>query len=211
MRNSIAIISVFFLFGCAGENKSDHDNQTLSTAVDTTSLPEIADTLIDINNENSEEDEVIPVPHLNLTDKSCLPMPNPRFIRWIKTDSLWAAYRITDEFYGYLLTHFDSLSSRKPMDENEIEYSFDVAWEQQFSGGFTFSTIEWLEAGIDHKLETECTDISQVRKVFRTIIHEKGNVWNQDSTSYSPDGAGCGYEFETEKDSTITISWYCGC
>ena len=208
MRFITAVISLSLLASCGSE--SNTENPTAGNNTDTT---------VQVNKDTSgtvtesvevEEDVVIPVPRLSVKDTSCLPLPNPRYVNWITTDSLWDVYRISDELYGYLITHFDS-SSRKPMDDKNIEYNYSAAWEQSFSNGLNYSSIEWMEAGIDRRVETSCTDISQVRRVFMMIVENPDNTWNADSTSYSPDGAGCGYSFEREDDSTITISYYCGC
>jgi hypothetical protein len=156
-----------------------------------------------------EEEDPIEIPHFGGTDSECFDAPSERFANWLATDSVWLVFPTVDVVYAYLITHADSLAPKEIL-ETDPEWG-PVVWQQSFSNGMTFKETSHPEAGSDYNLWTSCKDMDVLKKNIFPLIQREENQWNEDESSYGPDGAGCGYDFGYSEDSTVTVSWYCGC
>lgn len=143
--------------------------------------------------------------------EGCLPAANQQFLAWKKSDSLFHYFPYDyDNLYMYLSTHVDS-SSTKIVTEQDSIWGV-ISWEQYFSGGIKYESIYHPEAGSSTVFQTNCSDIDFLRTTLFPIIENDENYWNEDSTAYGPDGAGCYYDFNRDSvDQTIVIDNYCGC
>lgn len=141
----------------------------------------------------------------------CLPEVNSQLVAWKNTDSLFQYFPYDyDYLYMYLSTHVDSSSTRIVTETDSIWGV--ISWEQYFSGGMKYESIYHPEAGSSAQFKTNCQDLAFVRKILFPIIETEDNFWNEDSTSYGPDGAGCYYDFSRDSvQNTINIDTYCGC
>lgn len=143
--------------------------------------------------------------------EECLPAVNPEFQDWINSDSLWQHFPYSyDPVFAYISTHIDSTSTRIVTETDSIWG--DLGWQQYFSGGILYEELQYAESGVDAALKTNCSDLDFVISILFPLIEDEENSWNEDSTSYGPDGAGCYYEFSRDSiQQTIDVNWYCGC
>ena len=141
----------------------------------------------------------------------CMPQPNSTFINWLKTDSFNEHFPYgTDPIFAYLSTHIDSVSTTIVTESDSLWGP--IAWQQYFAGGILFEDYQMPEKGGYSTLKTNCMNMTFVRSILFPIIENEENTWNEDSTSYGPDGAGCSYGFSIDSTmQTVTVDWYCGC
>ncbi|MBD3636364.1 MAG: hypothetical protein HUJ25_03405 [Crocinitomicaceae bacterium] len=213
MRIFFIVIPVALLFACNGANEDTENgsvqNKNITAQSDSDST--------DATEEEQEElpEPPIEIPRFTVESDYCLPYPHERFLTWCETDSLYEVFGKNGIFYGliynYLITHLDSLNT-KQVDKTDPDWGI-LEWNQNFSNGLVFKYIKHPEAGANAELRTSCT-IKNRKEFYETLsvlIYSEDNVWNEDSTEYSPDGAGCHYNIELDDDSLYTVSWYCGC
>ncbi|UKN00993.1 hypothetical protein K6119_14755 [Paracrocinitomix mangrovi] len=195
---SIIFLLPFFVFACGSESNEDSTKETNTTEEDTIVIVE------------DEEEVKIEIPHFGSNDGMCFEKPNDRFIQWIENDSIYHIFPVGENIiYSYLTTHCDSIAPKKII-KTDPDWG-PTEWEQTFTNGMTFGQQSHPEAGSDYYLKTRCEDKSAFLKNFMILIEDPENFWNEDSTTYGPDGAGCGYNFKWSEDSTIIVDWYCGC
>lgn len=158
-----------------------------------------------------------------IVDDPCLPYPTDEFLDYLRYDSLSKKY--SDEYnvlYNYLVAHFDSLAPKKIFD---VEDEYDMGtyhWEQVFSNGIKYEEFFGGEGGPMAIIQTECTDRVAIFSTLNPLVNYSldipdyedpdGSKWNEDSTEFAPNGAGCYYNIMLN-DSTETyfIDNYCGC
>ncbi|MBN4071008.1 hypothetical protein JYT72_00730, partial [Crocinitomix catalasitica] len=156
---------------------------------------------------------------------SCLPMPDSAYLKWrddpSKEDDLKMKYRGCQVYY-YLVTHLDTIAEKKII-QARVRWGEEI-WEQEFENGvsYRFSNVGSGQVG---SLKTCCTNRSLFLRVMAAVIlitYEKelaearpeiNHIWKADSSRYEPIGqeAGCYYKVKREKDSTMSMNWYCGC
>ena len=205
MRKFGFIIGLFFFVGSCGAPSHDaeiNEEEALVEAEDTT----------------AEEPDEWQEPSWDLESiqfqsdfDGCLPRVNPEFLGWIETDSLWQHFPYSyDPIYAYLSTHLDSTSTTIVL-ESDTTWG-PTLWQKYFEGGILYEEEYYPEAGSSSLLKTNCTDMDYLMSILFPLIESEENTWNKDSTSYAPDGAGCGYDFTRDSiHQTIDVSWYCGC
>lgn len=156
-------------------------------------------------------------------DDPCLPYPSEQFLHYLEFDSLSFIYsKEYNLLYNYAVAHFDSLSSKKHF---KVVDEYDMGkyhWEQNFSNGIVYEEFFGGEGGPIAILKTECSDRLAVFSTLNPLVNH-GSVypegsypddatWNEDSTAFSPEGAGCYYDI-IKNDTTgfYYIDNYCGC
>lgn len=166
---------------------------------------ELEETVVD----EVEEEVKIDIPHFDSDDNKCFGAINNRFASWLNTDSIWHFFPNHDILYGFLVTHSDSVGPKEIL-KTDPDWG-PIEWQQSFTNGMTFKEVIYVEAGSQSYIYTQCTDLEIIKKNIFPLIQDEENTWNEEGTSYGPEGAGCYYDFKIEKDSTISIENYCGC
>ena len=196
------LILPFFIAGCAQTDTGEHSETEVTQVT--------VDTIIEQNNWTPPNWDL---ENIQFQDdfEGCLPQVNSQLIAWKNSDSLFHYFPYDyDNLYMYLSTHLDS-SSTKIVTETDSIWGV-ISWEQYFSGGIKYKSIYHPEAGSSAQFKTNCEDMAKVRAILYPIIETEDNYWNDDSTSYGPDGAGCYYDFSRDSlQNTINIDSYCGC
>ncbi|MCB9225268.1 MAG: hypothetical protein R2780_00525 [Crocinitomicaceae bacterium] len=193
MKKYLLLLPLSLLAACGGNTDSSeetHENQTDSV------VSEI-------------EEPKIEIPHFGSDDSECFSAIHPRFANWLNTDSTWIVFPGNDVIYSYLITHSDSIAPKEILKTDEVWGP--VEWEQSFTNGMTFKEVAHPEAGAEYYLWTNCSDMDIIQKNIFPLIQNEENVWNKEHTNYSPDGAGCSYDFGISEDSLVILTWYCGC
>jgi hypothetical protein len=143
----------------------------------------------------------------------CLPEIDPTFLRWMEQDSLRHFFPWSYELmYMYTSTHLDSVSTKSITKRDTMYEMSPLVWEQYFEGGIKFGFEQYPEAGATGYISTPCTDKQNFIRILYPLMFDEENTWNEDSTEYGPDGAGCYYNFTRDSiNSSLTVDWYCGC
>ncbi|MFT4602431.1 MAG: hypothetical protein ACI857_002617 [Arenicella sp.] len=207
MKSFIALLSFGFLFSCSEAEETSAPTQEALQLDTLDGYPEES-----LAYEEGPVYDVSKVQFQGAYD-GCLPELSPTFKRWMDEDSLGAIFSWRmDVVYMYISTHLDSLSAKK-ISKIDSEYNDEaMEWEQYFEGGVKYGFFQHPEAGADSYLQTPCTDKAYLIKLIYPMIKDEDNTWNEDSTSYGPDGAGCHYDFQTDSiNSSLSVNWYCGC
>jgi hypothetical protein len=137
----------------------------------------------------------------------------------LPTDTILKQYPSNDQGYLYLITSFDSLSSKiyteyyEVRGEEENNASIPCAWKQSFKSGMTYSVSACDESGSDYTIHTSCPDKKSLVHLADIIFHDSRNTWNEDSSKYEPidKEAGCYYSIEKNDVGNYDIKYYCGC
>ena len=197
MKRSLFFIPVILLFSCRGSEESSNE-KTEEVQIEDTVISEVI------------EEPKIDIPHFGGDDAACFGAINDRFANWLRTDSIWQVFPGKNVVYAYLITHSDSIGPKEILDTDPDWGT--IEWQQSFTNGMTFREKIHPEAGTTYNITTHCKDMQIIQKNIFPLIQNEDNVWNEESTSYSPtEGAGCYFDFKREADSTITIENYCGC
>ncbi|MBN4072989.1 hypothetical protein JYT74_03000 [Crocinitomix catalasitica] len=210
VRISLAITAFALLTACPVEEETRSVNRASSEA----NPPE-----------PSIEDSVIQPSLIMEKFSPCLPMPDSTYLKW--SDLLYGGEDLNMEYQGcevyyYLVAHLDSVSEKNII-QPRLEWG-DEIWEQEFENGISYSYND-VKSGYLGSLKTSCTNRSHFLRVMAEVIritYEKeqaeawpgmNHVWKDDSSRYEPieQKAGCYYRVKREKDSTMSMSWYCGC
>ena len=153
----------------------------------------------------------------------CLPYPSAEFLYNLQYDSLHFKY--SEEYnlmYNYLVAHFDSLGAKKYYEVEDEWGMGKYHWEQYFSNGIKYVESYGGEGGSVGVLYTECTDRVAIYSTLNCIInydyelaeneYDDEATWNDDSTEFAPNGAGCYYTIiKNDSSGFYYIDNYCGC
>ena len=207
MKYFIALISFGFLLSC---NEGDETSAATEEALQLDTLDGYPEE--NLSNEDSPVYDVSKIQFQGTYD-GCLPEISSTFKRWMDEDSIGSIFSWRDDIlYSYISTHLDSLSAKTTLKMSEEFEDEVLEWEQYFEGGVKYGEMQYPEAGSDSYIKTPCTDKAEFIRIIFPMIETEDNTWNEDSTSYGPDGAGCYYDFQTDSiNSSISVNWYCGC
>lgn len=195
---------------CGGDSEVTHSD--LAEVVETDSIS--ADSLPTL-----ESGPFYQVPG-KVAESECFPYPDEAYVEMLEQGTAHELSGMQNPLYGYLVHHFDSLEA-KQYKQMEDEWDMGVYdFEQRFSNGIIYAEYFGGEGGAVATIYTNCSQKAGIYSTLNAIVNRKSlnsdweydGVWNDDSTEYSPDGAGCYYEL-IKNDSTqfYHISNYCGC
>lgn len=119
--------------------------------------------------------------------------------------------RLYSEWYDYLLENYDTISvSNKVIGESAYGGLDICLFEQRFEQGIWFEYSGCGEGGANQSLVFPGFTKKELYEIINSEFFTEDNTWNEDSTSYEADGAGCYYSIEERNDS-LFVSTYCGC
>lgn len=196
MKRILLLIPAALIISCGSETSTGNEG---NDDLDTTSTEQLEEVV----------EETFDIPHFGGDDAACFGAIHERFASWLGTDSMWTIFPGQDKIYAYLITHSDSLGQKTILEIDE-EWGGAKEWQQTFSNGMTFKQKN-MDGGSDYHLWTSCKDMDIIQKNIFPLIQDVENDWNEDHTKYEPAEIGCGYDFGFAEDSTVTITWYCGC
>jgi len=119
------VIAFCLLIGSCGTTEvNDKENKK----EDTTSLS-TNEALVDTTEEWVEPSYDLSAIQFQSEFDDCLPEPNPEFMKWVKTNSLWEHFPYNyDPIFAYLSTHIDSVSTTIVTDDDPNWGP--IAWQQ---------------------------------------------------------------------------------
>jgi len=122
-----------------------------------------------------------------------------------------SSYNLYSDWHQYLVENFDTLSPSNRIIGESAHGGLDIChFEQQFEKGILFKYGGCGEGGANESITFPGFTKKEMFQIINTNFFTEDNTWNEDSTSYEADGAGCYYSIE-ERNDTLFVSTYCGC
>ena len=120
-------------------------------------------------------------------------------------------FSLYSDWYDYLLENYDTISASNKIIGESAHGGKDVChFDQRFELGITFSYGGCGEGGASESIVFPGFTKEELYEIINSKFFTEDNTWNEDSTSYEADGAGCYYSIEERNDS-LFVSTYCGC